>query len=61
MSQESTNLILSASRGNRDALGGLDVKETAQVMNVSEATVKNDWRFARAWLASQLASEKGGT
>ena len=41
--------------------GGLDVKETAQVMNVSEATVKNDWRFARAWLASQLASEKSGT
>lgn len=34
--------------------GGLDVKETAQVLEVSEATVKNDWRFARAWLASQL-------
>jgi RNA polymerase sigma factor (TIGR02999 family) len=34
--------------------GGLDVKETAAVLEVSEATVKNDWRFARAWLASQL-------
>lgn len=34
--------------------GGLDVKETATVLEVSEATVKNDWRFARAWLASQL-------
>ena len=38
--------------------GGLDVKETAAVLDVSEATVKNDWRFARAWLASQLASEE---
>lgn len=36
--------------------GGLDVKETASVLDVSEATVKNDWRSARAWLASQLAS-----
>jgi RNA polymerase sigma factor (TIGR02999 family) len=36
--------------------GGLDVKETAAVLEVSEATVKNDWRFARAWLASQLHS-----
>lgn len=34
--------------------GGLDVKETATVLDVSIATVKNDWRFARAWLASQL-------
>lgn len=34
--------------------GGLDVKETAEVMEVSEATVKNDWRFARSWLTSQL-------
>jgi RNA polymerase sigma factor (TIGR02999 family) len=38
--------------------GGLDVKETAAVLDVSEATVKNDWRFAKAWLASQLASEE---
>lgn len=35
--------------------GGLDVKETATILDVSVATVKNDWRFARAWLASQLA------
>lgn len=34
--------------------GGLDVKETATVLDISAATVKNDWRFARAWLASQL-------
>ena len=38
--------------------GGLDVKETATVLDVSIATVKNDWRFARAWLASQLNPEQ---
>lgn len=30
--------------------GGLTVEETASVLNVSERTVKADWRFARAWL-----------
>jgi RNA polymerase sigma factor (TIGR02999 family) len=33
---------------------GLDVKETAAALGVSPATVKNDWRAARAWLSSQL-------
>ena len=37
--------------------GGLEVTETAEVLDVSAATVKNDWRFARAWLASQMAEE----
>jgi len=37
--------------------GGLEVTETAEVLSVSAATVKNDWRFARAWLASQMAEE----
>ena len=37
--------------------GGMDVKQTASVMEVSEATVKNYWRYARAWLASQLNSD----
>ena len=40
--------------------GGLDVKETAAVLDVSEATVKNDWRFAKAWMASQLAPSEVG-
>lgn len=40
--------------------GGVDVKETAAVLDVSEATVKNDWRFARAWLASGLAPAEDG-
>jgi RNA polymerase sigma factor (TIGR02999 family) len=34
--------------------GGLDVAETAELLQVSEATVLRDWRAARAWLATQL-------
>jgi RNA polymerase sigma factor (TIGR02999 family) len=34
---------------------GLDVIQAAEVLGVSERTVKNDWRFARAWLAERLA------
>jgi DNA-directed RNA polymerase specialized sigma24 family protein len=30
---------------------GLDVDETAAAMGISTATVKRDWRVARAWLA----------
>ena len=35
--------------------GGLDVEETAEVMKVSSATVKRDWRVAKAWLRRELA------
>ena len=31
--------------------GGLDVAETAALLDVSEATVLRDWRAAKAWLA----------
>jgi DNA-directed RNA polymerase specialized sigma24 family protein len=34
--------------------GGLDVAETAALLEVSEATVLRDWRAARAWLALEL-------
>ena len=34
--------------------GGLDVAETAQLLQVSEATVLRDWRAAKAWLSSEL-------
>ena len=34
--------------------GGLDVRETCEVLGVSEATVLRDWRAARAFLAHEL-------
>lgn len=34
---------------------GLDVEEIGRVLGVSVATVKRDWRFARAWLLAELA------
>ncbi|HEX2721651.1 MAG TPA: ECF-type sigma factor [Gemmatimonadaceae bacterium] len=36
--------------------GGLSVEETAEVLDVSPATVKRDWSIARAWLHSELTS-----
>jgi len=34
--------------------GGLDIPETAALLEISEATVLRDWRAAKAWLAHQL-------
>jgi len=39
--------------------GGMLVEEIAAVLDVSERTVKEDWRRARTWLASQLRSDSG--
>ena len=33
---------------------GLEVSEVAEALGISVATVKRDWRFARAWLARAL-------
>jgi len=33
---------------------GLDVTETAEVLSVSESTVKRDWAMAKAWLHREL-------
>jgi len=33
---------------------GLEVTEVAELLEVSTATVKRDWRFARAWLSREL-------
>jgi RNA polymerase sigma factor (TIGR02999 family) len=38
--------------------GGLTVKETAEVLKVSEETVLRDWRLARSWLMRELAPSK---
>lgn len=34
--------------------GGLDMNETAALLDVSAATVLRDWRAAKAWLAHEL-------
>lgn len=33
---------------------GLSVEETAEAMDLSAATIKREWLYARAWLADQL-------
>jgi RNA polymerase sigma-70 factor (ECF subfamily) len=38
--------------------GGLSEEETAEVLGISPATVRRDWRFARAWLFNQLSTSK---
>ncbi|HEX8369032.1 MAG TPA: sigma-70 family RNA polymerase sigma factor [Pyrinomonadaceae bacterium] len=34
--------------------GGLTIEEVAEVMNISESTVKREWKTAKAWLKTQL-------
>lgn len=34
--------------------GGLSIRETSEVLGVSEATVKRDWATARAWLHREI-------
>jgi len=38
--------------------GGLDVKETAKVLNVSSETVMRDWRLAKVWLVREIRGGK---
>ena len=38
--------------------GGFDIPETAELLNVSEATVLRDWRAAKAWLAHELRQQQ---
>jgi len=38
--------------------GGLTIRETAEVLDVSPATVKLDWQMARAWLYRELGGEE---
>jgi RNA polymerase sigma factor (TIGR02999 family) len=37
---------------------GLSVEETAQMLNLSERTVKREWAFARAWLYAALGGRR---
>jgi RNA polymerase sigma factor (TIGR02999 family) len=41
--------------------GGLNEQEIAEVLGVSERTVRRRWAFARAWLLRELAGEDGQT
>jgi len=34
--------------------GGLSIEETADVLEISPATVKRNWNVAKAWLAREL-------
>src|SRR5215510_4101818 len=36
---------------------GMELKEIAMILGVSEKTVQRDWSFARAWLSRDLKSE----
>ena len=36
-------------------LAGLTIDETAEVLQVSHATIEREWKFARAWLRRELA------
>ena len=40
--------------------GGLSVKEVAEVLGVSTATVNRDWEFAQAWLARAISGHADG-
>lgn len=40
--------------------GGLDVRETAVVLNVSSETVMRDWRLAKVWPVRELRGGKRG-
>lgn len=39
--------------------GGLSVKETADVLNVSPNTVIRDWKLTKAWLKREMLRTKG--
>lgn len=41
--------------------GGLTIDETAEVMGLSSATIKRDWRTARAWLFREMGEENTHT
>jgi RNA polymerase sigma factor (TIGR02999 family) len=35
--------------------GGLSIEETAEVLRISPATVKSDWKLAKAWLYQEVS------
>lgn len=41
--------------------GGYTVDEVAQLLDLSEATVEREWRFARSWLKRQITTDSTKT
>jgi RNA polymerase sigma-70 factor, ECF subfamily len=41
------------------SFAGLTEEEAAEVLDVSVKTVKNDWRFAKAWLKTEIGGPGG--
>ena len=39
--------------------GGLEIRELAELLEISEATVSREWRSARAWLAVEIRRSLG--
>lgn len=37
--------------------GGMEIREAAESLDISEATAHRDWRAARAWLSGRLREE----
>jgi len=37
--------------------GGLSIEETAEALDISPATVKREWAFARSWLHREMTSK----
>jgi len=40
--------------------GGLSVEETANVLHLSNDTIKRDWRLAKLWLLRELEGQRDG-
>ena len=38
--------------------GGLTIEESAEVLNISPATVKREWSLARAWLHREMSNQQ---
>lgn len=41
------------------SFAGLTEEEAAEILDVSVKTVKNDWRFAKAWLKTEMGGPSG--
>jgi hypothetical protein len=52
---------LAASKMAIHYFAGLTHQETAQVLSISEKTVRRHWNFARVWLYQCFRQEEGGS